>query len=73
MPDAAEHAGDPPPWPSESILDPGKRAGPIRRAGQSVQQIAHHIAATIMDPRDLVGVIHRIQHSVLKDGGLHNA
>jgi len=65
MPDAAEHAGDPPSWPADRILDLGKRARPVRHTRESVQQVTHQVAAPIMETRDLFRIIHRILGSVL--------
>src|ERR1035441_2093287 len=69
MPDAAEDAGDSPARPRQRILNLGERARVIGRGGQRVQEFAHEVAAAVVKPLDLAGIIHRVLGSVLVDGG----
>jgi len=54
MPDAAEHAGDPPSWPADRILDLGERARLVRHTRQSPQQVTHQVVSPIIEKHDLV-------------------
>src|SRR5437588_12810156 len=65
MADAAEHRGDPPVRPPERILDTGEGAWPAGRHRRLVQQLAHEVAAAVVEPRDLVRMVHGVLGDVL--------
>jgi hypothetical protein len=65
MGDAAEHRRDPPARPSDRLLHLRERAGEVRHGGQAVEQLAHQIAAAVVEPRDVVGVGHDVLWCVL--------
>src|SRR5579862_7711098 len=66
MPDAAEHAGYPTARPADRVLDLRKRPRLVWRAGQGVQQLTHQVAATVMEARDLLRIVHRVLRGVLR-------
>ena len=68
MPDAAEHAGDAPARPPQRVLDVGEGARVIGRCGKCVEQGAHEVAAAVVKPLDVAGVVHGVLGSVLGDG-----
>jgi len=63
--DTAEHGGDPASRPPERVLDLGERPRLVGRVGQSVQQLAHEVAAAVVEALDLAGVIHRVMRRML--------
>jgi len=68
VPDAAEHAGDSPTWPGERVFDLRERARVIRRSGERAQEVAHEVAAAVVETLDLVGVVHRVVSRMLGEG-----
>jgi hypothetical protein len=40
----------------------------IRRGGQRYQELAHEVAAAVVETLDLVGIIHRVLSRVLGEG-----
>jgi hypothetical protein len=68
VPDATEHAGDPPARPGERVFDLRERAWVIRRGGKRAQELAYQVAAAVVETLDLVGIIHRVLSRVLGGG-----
>jgi hypothetical protein len=65
MRDPAEHGGDPPPGPTDRVLDLGERPRAIRRAREAVEQLAHQSAAAVVEAFDLPWLVHHVLRSVL--------
>jgi hypothetical protein len=65
MRDAAEDGGDPAVRPADRVLDLRERAGPVRSSSQLVEQLAHQVAAAVVEEGDLVGFGHGIPRRVL--------
>jgi hypothetical protein len=63
--DAAEDGRDPAARPPDRVLDHRERARLVGRRGQRVEQLAHEVAAAVVEARDLVGVLHRVVRRVL--------
>jgi hypothetical protein len=63
--DAAEHRRDPPPRPADRSFYVGERARPVGRLGERVQQLAHQVAAAVVEAGDLVRVDQRVVRRVL--------
>ena len=53
--DAAEHGRDPPPRPAHLVLDLRERPRLIGPRGKGVEQLAHQVAAAVVEPLDLAG------------------
>jgi hypothetical protein len=60
-----QHGGDPAARPSEHVLDQRERTRLIRRRGKAVEQLAHQVAAAVVERRDLARVVHRVLRRVL--------
>jgi phage shock protein PspC (stress-responsive transcriptional regulator) len=63
--DTAEHGRDPAARPADRILDLREGAGLIGRVGQRVQQLAHEVAAAVVEAGDIPGSAHRVLRRVL--------
>ena len=63
--DAAEDRRDPPARPAHRILDLREGARAIRSVGEGVQQLAHEVAAAVVEARDLAGILHGVVRRVL--------
>jgi hypothetical protein len=64
MEDAAEDRRDPAPRPSDRILDLWERARVVRRRGETVEELAHQVAAPVVEARDLLWLVHCVLRSV---------
>ena len=64
--DATEDRRDPPVRPADRVLDLGEGARPVGRLGQAVQELAHEVAAAVVEARNLAGVDHRVRRRVLR-------
>ena len=64
---ATENRRDPAPRPADRVLDLRKRARSIRSSGQPVQELAHQVAAAIIETLDLIGTVHRVLRRVLDE------
>src|SRR5258707_7646947 len=62
---AAEHRRDPPARPAHRVLDRREDSGLLRPGRQLVEQRAHEVAATVVEARDLPGLVHRVLGRVL--------
>jgi len=63
--DPAEDRGDPATRPSDRVLDGGKGARPVRRLGQLPEELAHQVAAAVVEALDLARLGHRVLRGVL--------
>jgi len=66
MEDAAEYRRDPPAGPPDRILDHRKGTRLIWRLRERVQELAHQIAAAVIEARHLVVFEHRVVGVVLE-------
>jgi hypothetical protein len=64
---ATEHRGDSPARPPDRVLDVGKGARPVRLLGQLSEQLAHQVAAAVMEALDLPRLGHRVLRGVLAE------
>jgi hypothetical protein len=51
--------------PADRVLDLGERSWPVRPRGEAVEQLAHQIAAAVVEPLDFLGLVHRVVRGVL--------
>ncbi len=61
----AEHRRDPPARPAERVLNLRKRTRPIGTGGELAEQLAHQLAAAVVEALDLLGLVHRVGRCVL--------
>jgi hypothetical protein len=69
--DAAEHRRDPPPRPADRVLDLRERPRAVGRLGELVEQLAHQVAAAVVEAGDLVRVDERVVRRVLPPRTFH--
>src|SRR3954447_16421434 len=62
---AAEHGSDAAVRPTERGLDDRERSGLSGRVGQRVEKRAHQVAGAVVEPGDLVRVVHGVVRRVL--------
>ena len=62
---AAEDRGNSAAGPPDRILYRGKCARPVGPSGEVVEQLAHEIAAAVVKPLDLTGVLHGVLGGML--------
>src|SRR5947209_16150551 len=65
--DAAQHRRDAAAGPSNRVLDLGERARTAGCCRESVEQLAHQVAAAVVETGDLGWIAHDIPDSVLLD------
>jgi hypothetical protein len=64
-PGAAEHRSDTAARPAQRVLDRRERPREFGSGRQLGKQRTHEVGGTIMEPRDLGGVAHRVAGRVL--------
>jgi TfoX/Sxy family transcriptional regulator of competence genes len=70
--DPTEHGGDSPARPSDRVLGFGEGSRPAGCGRQLVEQLAHEIAAAVVEPGDLAAVLHGVLRCVLSGVGDHS-
>jgi hypothetical protein len=63
--DTAEDRRDPTAWPADRVLDVGEGPPVTGSGSERVEQLPHEIGATVVEPLDLAGLLHRIVRGVL--------
>jgi hypothetical protein len=65
MEDPSEHRGDPAARPPDRVLDLREGAWPVGCGGERREQLAHEVAAPILEAGDLAGIVHGVVRRVL--------